>query len=387
VILALLALGCGRYGLENVIEDTSETADSDTEPPSLCADEPVCVTDVSPDHGPLAGGTTVTLTGHGFTGASVEFGRAALTTTVVSDETLTVVTPAAAVEAAIDITVTSDAGQWVAYDGYTYTDRVDTGQDTGKDTGIQPSGMIEGVVEYSYAAYGCPECFGLTSSLSFAVAAGFHSPVTGSWFSDLPPQGSCDSSSAFNPPAGAFVDVGDWVYLNAGSVSLPLRRTNGDSGVLYQGSFGESEKGWSSFYDLEIPGSGVVVQDVLHVTSGFSDVQPLAILNPQSTAFQATVRKQNASFTWAPTSIADEFIVHLQVFSPNGQSYLGEVICNSADNGGLTIPSGLLSSFPNNSLLAINMWRRQTNQTVNDATGHTIESASYIGLVGTATLK
>ncbi len=80
------------------------------------------VTAVSPRFGPSAGGTTVTLTGAGLTGAtSVQFGTTAATAVdVVSDTTLTAVAPAGT--GAVDITVTTPSGvsQTSAADRFAY---------------------------------------------------------------------------------------------------------------------------------------------------------------------------------------------------------------------------------------------------------------------------
>ena len=69
------------------------------------------VTSLSPATGPAAGGTVVTVTGTGFTGAtSVQFGSNPGTAlTVVSDTEITVTSPAGAV-GAVPVTVTTPAG-------------------------------------------------------------------------------------------------------------------------------------------------------------------------------------------------------------------------------------------------------------------------------------
>ncbi len=82
------------------------------------------VTGLSPVTGPLAGGTVVTLTGSGFTGATgVRFGAtdgAALT--VVSDGELTVESPLAVSAGAVDVVVTTPAGTWTRRGGFSYVD-------------------------------------------------------------------------------------------------------------------------------------------------------------------------------------------------------------------------------------------------------------------------
>jgi TolB protein len=68
------------------------------------------VTGISPDHGPSAGGTTVTITGHGFVaGARVRFGAAAGTHVVVHSPTsITVTSPAG--NGTVDMVVTTSRG-------------------------------------------------------------------------------------------------------------------------------------------------------------------------------------------------------------------------------------------------------------------------------------
>jgi uncharacterized protein YkwD len=83
----------------------------------------LAVSGVVPDAGTAAGGTAVTISGAGFTGASsVKFGTTAATTfTVVNDTTITAVSPAHAV-GAVDITVTTPLGTTptLAADQFTY---------------------------------------------------------------------------------------------------------------------------------------------------------------------------------------------------------------------------------------------------------------------------
>jgi hypothetical protein len=79
---------------------------------------------VSPTSGPSTGGTTVTITGSGFTGATgVRFGaKAAKSFTVVSDTEITAVSPAhAAGTVGIRVTTPGGVSPAVAADRYTYT--------------------------------------------------------------------------------------------------------------------------------------------------------------------------------------------------------------------------------------------------------------------------
>ncbi len=82
------------------------------------------ITSVAPVTGPIAGGTTVTLTGTGFTGATaVRFGAVdAASFTVVSGTVLTAVTPGATTAGAVDVTVVTPSGSWTTKGGFTFFD-------------------------------------------------------------------------------------------------------------------------------------------------------------------------------------------------------------------------------------------------------------------------
>jgi hypothetical protein len=83
------------------------------------------VTKVEPSQGPRGGGTTVTITGTGFTGATaVKFGSTSATTfTVNSATSITAVSPKVKRAGTIDVTVTTPAGTspTSSADQFTYT--------------------------------------------------------------------------------------------------------------------------------------------------------------------------------------------------------------------------------------------------------------------------
>ena len=83
------------------------------------------VTGVSPGSGPVSGGTSVTITGSGFTGATaVNFGATAASSfTVNSDSSITATAPPATAVGPADVTVTTPSGTSAtsSADQYTYT--------------------------------------------------------------------------------------------------------------------------------------------------------------------------------------------------------------------------------------------------------------------------
>ncbi len=82
------------------------------------------VSGVAPAFGPLAGGTSVTLTGTGFTGATeVRFGT--VTGTALqggSDTSLTVTAPAGSAGGAVDLTIVTPRATWTVRRGFSYVD-------------------------------------------------------------------------------------------------------------------------------------------------------------------------------------------------------------------------------------------------------------------------
>ncbi len=83
---------------------------------------------VTPSHGPLSGGTAVTLTGTGFApGLTLTFGDAGATSlNLLSELTLTAVTPAGRAAGPVDVTVTSAAGSATLPAAFTYDSPVGT---------------------------------------------------------------------------------------------------------------------------------------------------------------------------------------------------------------------------------------------------------------------
>lgn len=82
------------------------------------------VTRLTPAFGPLAGGTTLTLVGTGFTGATeVRFGGTpGRALSVGGDGELTVESPLATTPGAVDVTVVTPGGTWTVKRGFSYVD-------------------------------------------------------------------------------------------------------------------------------------------------------------------------------------------------------------------------------------------------------------------------
>ncbi len=151
---------------------TTPVATSDVNPPGdqFTYDPVPTVTDIQPDAGPLAGGTTVTISGSGFTGATeVDFGTGqAAQFTVKSDSSITATSPGGT--GTVSITVTTPGGTSASggsAEEYTYTSAPAV-------TGVSPSaGPVKGGASVTISGTGFTGAtkvmFGSTAATSFKV--------------------------------------------------------------------------------------------------------------------------------------------------------------------------------------------------------------------------
>ena len=130
------------------------------------------VTAISPTSGPPAGGTLVTITGTGFTGATaVDFGTVPVTNfTVASDTTITAASPAGT--GTVDVTVTTPAGTSAtsAADQFTYTAAVaPTVTEIGPTSGPETGGTLVTITGTGFTDATAVD-FGTVPATSFTVA-------------------------------------------------------------------------------------------------------------------------------------------------------------------------------------------------------------------------
>jgi hypothetical protein len=144
-------------------------------------------TSVSPNNGPEAGGTTVTVTGSGFHCAvvTVKFGgNIGTSLNVINDSTLTVVTPAGS--GTVDVTVTIDGTPYTIAAGYTYGTPAAPGPATDSNnarsmqigmtksvsttSGQIISGAVDGAIGGAFSDTGGPVTVG-SNGVSFNFAA------------------------------------------------------------------------------------------------------------------------------------------------------------------------------------------------------------------------
>src|ERR1019366_6209773 len=131
------------------------------------------VSSVSPNTGPLAGGTSVTVTGSGFSGGTtVKFGSAAAVSfSVTSSTTLTAVSPAGS-SGPVDVTVTTPAGTSAtsAADTFTYGAPSPTVSSVSPNTGPIAGGTSVTVTGSGFSGATAVK-FGSAAAVSFSVTS------------------------------------------------------------------------------------------------------------------------------------------------------------------------------------------------------------------------
>ena len=141
LLLAAAALpACGSFGItpDGKLLDTAKGGENG----GGGTEEGLKITSLDPAVGPTAGGTEVVVRGQGFLeGTVLSFMSAELSTTVVSDTELLIVTPAARA-GLVDVTVKNDLGSVTLFDGFEYTDGSADGGDGGSGDGSGGSGDV-----------------------------------------------------------------------------------------------------------------------------------------------------------------------------------------------------------------------------------------------------
>lgn len=391
--LVLCALSaCGTMGLDT---DKSDTASLDSG--GLAS---VRIDAVTPNYGPLGGGAEVVVSGAGFDeGTAVWFGGAEVDVTRIDSATLLVLSPAVPVEATVDVRVVTPSGEAVLPGGFTFTDAVGgdggggdgggsgDGSGDGGDGGGDNSGLLTGRVQMDYLVIGCPSCFGFPSNLAVDAGVWVHDPVAGTWLDDLPPNGGCYRDPTPSAPTSRFLDVGNTVYLESGaSAAIALSRSSLDGQTVYLASgLAGDDYLRNAAWDLIVPGLSLTVPGALRTTGGFTDIQPLAMLNDGGQAF-SPLSASNAVFAWAPAGVADTVVVDILVFDPASGAQVGEVLCAADDTGSLQVPPAGFDGFYAGDLVAIYLYRWETTRSTRPDDGSTIEGMTLFGGLGTGSL-
>jgi hypothetical protein len=335
---------------------------------------------VDPASGPVRGGTAVSISGVGLgVGTTVRFGEAEATVTVIDPTLVVADAPPSSVPGPVDLTVTPPGGAPVVLPGaYVY------------DSLVVDEGLRAAYIELTVLQAACPVCVGLPS-LSVTADAVFHEPTTESWFDALPEIGTCQANFVPQVPAVEKLDLGPFVYLEAGTKSIALHEAVASTGGKKYSAADLDVGDIAMFtgWDLRIPDGGpwgqVFVQDAVQTGGGHDSVTPQELLLDDPNAFSVLLSRQGFTLSWSPGG-TDSYRVLLDIYDPSGATSLGQVVCRGPDNGSLTVPAGMVSRFPKKSTVAVYMMREQRGTFPIEPAGAVGEVLSWIGFVGTALL-
>ena len=385
LFLYVFATGCEELGVKTTpyVYDTSI---EDTTVPL----EDFAVTDIDPNFGSPSGGTSVVISGNGFEGdVFVRFGNMDVDITVIDEQTILLETPSSPSEGQVDVTVESDLGSSTIDNGFTYTNNAPEDTDTqdtdtqdtdDQDSGTsQSTGLTGGLIEMWRKVYACPTCFTPAfPQQTIEAAVSIHEPAQGSWLSWFPPLNSCDVILNY-PNLGTSDDLGavSLTGPNGTSINLTFDSTNGTYTNM---NVPTTSFQYNAIYGMQ---SNVVsFQSVLQTPSTPEVVEPSGMLDAQG--FIQPFSKSNFAIFWGPSGTTDTILFLLEVYGQGG-SY-NTVTCLTTDSGGLGLDPALLSSFADQDLLILSLYRMQLTGAIHPDNGSTVEAVSAVGVIGTGYL-
>jgi hypothetical protein len=337
------------------------------------------ISSISPDYGPLAGGTLVTISGHGFGDTpTVQWGNGAVDTITAIDTEIVLSTPLVSVQTSIDVTVTADAGTYSVEDGFTYTDST------------EPTGDKEGIIQLTYQYNLCPGCWSPPADTEMASSqVAFFEPTTAEFLDYLPEAGTCDTSLSSSSPTLTYRDAGSFVYLESGSNSISLLKSTVGGKTVYEasttaGTMSASAIAHSAAYDLVTNGGtdvdAATVDDALYTAQFFDDINP-----DISGQFSYRLsRNLPLTWTWLPAGDGtNNFLIQYDFYTATG-SYTGTTLCNGYDSGSLTTPATAVTGTAN-SIVVITLQRYETGS-FDFPDGATGQYLSVASVQGTATV-
>jgi uncharacterized repeat protein (TIGR01451 family) len=213
------------YQYDPTEQNLAESSNASLAPPS--------VTNVSPNSGPATGGTGVTITGTGFTGATaVDFGSTAATNlTVTSSTVITATSPPGTAGSSLDITVVGPGGTSAtgSADRYSYLSAGPPPQETlTVTTGGTGSGTVTG------SGISCPgACTGTYSQGAVVTLAS--TAASGSTFSGW--NGACTGTGSCTVTMNAAESVGATFTNTATAAKADLATALSARGIATPGGY------------------------------------------------------------------------------------------------------------------------------------------------------
>jgi uncharacterized protein with beta-barrel porin domain len=289
---------------------------------------PPAIASVSPATGPTAGGTSVTLSGSDFSGAtSVTFGGVAATISAITATTITVTTPAHAA-GAVDVVVMTASGSGTKSNGYTYV----APTPPSLTAALPVSGPTSGGTAVTLTG---TNLSGATSVTFGGTAATFTANTATSITATAPAHAAGVVSVVVSTTSGSATLSNGYTYTAALSVSPA-------PGALAGGTVGAS-------YSQDITASGGTGPYTYVISSGA--LPAMLALNPATGQISGTPNATgNSSFTVRVTdstsaTVTASYTIAVSAQPPTGNAVSATVAANSSANAiTLNITGGAPSS-------------------------------------------
>jgi len=265
----------------------------------------------------------------------------------------------------------------------------ETDSDVDTNEQVEDLSKTVGYVEMGLMQASCPYCMGLPQEINTTAKVRFHQATNSEHTSWLPTIDGCRDyyETSVNVPN---VDIGQAAsLLNTFGDNIQLNKTSDESGVIYENSYiQEASFRRNTAHSLSI--GGKTADNVLETLRGFDYIEPYQMLYVDpSYAFQAPINRSSDNvFTWGPSGdMSSFFTIHISVYSYDGSTYYGTVICKSEDTGYMMIPGNHFQQYQSGNIVSIHLMRHKVKkQEFSDFSG-TIESYSWWEVIGTGYIQ
>lgn len=291
------------------------------------------ITGITPNNGPITGGTTVTITGVGFSGGAtiVKFGANNGTgVNVVSDAQLTVLTPAAAANGPVPVAVTNDNGTTQLPNAFVYGDGGTTNPGTSTVTE-----NLGGVAEFDRMLVNADPAYSAGQAFFFAASDVVY-----------PANNTCALDLNQFPSVTSTLDAGAQVTMQQSGTSLALPKDASDPAfpIYIQSNGPETAFTLGEMAGVTAPGAAGVAafNQAAVATAPSADYQ--AWLDPLGfSSFDGGGVWSNQSdlwISWEMTTTTDHIQIILVGSDMAGGQHVLQCDIRGGDTGGFCIKGG-----------------------------------------------
>ena len=227
----------------------------------------------------------------------------------------------------------------------------------------------------------CPACMGETQELTVQYELQVHQPVSDSWNSWIPQDGTCDPYLYRSTPSTVPIHVGQSIQVINQNHQFDAYQSG--AGLYTSQNIWESHLQRNAIYNVQTSEGSFAFTTI----EGFDYIEPYTMLwvDP-SYAFEAAVRRSGFTITWSPVRTTSKMMITLGIYSSDGSSLLGQVSCFGPDNGAMFIPSQYLN-YPTWSLVAIHIERFEIGLVETDINNSYMETMQIWEVVGTGHIE